>query len=108
MSGIKALRKKRSILLHKSRDMRLSLKLLVEKVKAADEKSRNVLLDKVVLKNKQLIDLQVEIDSISDEIKSIRPKTSSKIKKGGRVHPVAGRYVDPTGFSGVVQGGLPQ
>lgn len=107
MLKIKELKSNRILLYQECREVRKKLKALIEDAKALNDKHREEILDQIETLNQQLSESTAKITVITDEIDSRRVKKKPKNKKAGKVHNIAGRHIDPTGFSGVVQGGAP-
>ena len=116
MVRIKELKAQKVDLLKKTRQLRKDIKALIAEGETAANDDTLPIVEKIEAKNIYLNQSLARIDNIADEIKFIRekskpkktkPKHKPKKKKVKKVHNVAGRHVDPTGFSGVVQGGSP-
>jgi len=76
---------------------------------SADSQEQARLLDFIEVLTAELQKQIDERDRIDVELKRMRQQTkhSSGKKKVRKVHNVSGREIDPTGFRGVVSGGLP-
>ena len=112
----KQLRARRKIVVKGINQCRLSLLSSIEHAKkAANSHDQSRPLDMVEELNVKLQTHINEQDRIDHELKNRRhhPKSpiakrkANKVRKGRKVHNVAGREVDPTGFRGVVSGGIP-
>jgi len=107
MIKIKELKKSRNELSEKIRSSRLELKKSLEELKLSNTGNVNVLSDKFQRLNHELNQFIADRDKISDEIAARNKPVKSDNRKVRKIHNVAGRSVDPTGFSGVVSGGAP-
>ncbi|MEC9405721.1 MAG: hypothetical protein VX549_00425 [Pseudomonadota bacterium] len=104
---IKKLKIKRRLLFQEIKGLRKNLKSLIKEAELSSGKRREEALDRIESTNQQYGQLAKEIDAVTDEIRSRRAHNRTKHAHTRRIHDVAGRQVDPTGFSGVVQGGAP-
>jgi len=107
MLKIKELKQNRSSLYQESRDIRKNLGALITEAKTANDLQREDILEQIISLNNHLNKLLAEIEKISEEIVARQSKGKPKNKKVRKVHNIAGRSIDPTGFSGIVQGGSP-
>ncbi len=106
----KQLKARRDEATNNARQCRSLLRSRIAQAQAAtDSQEQARLLDFIEVLTAELQKQVDERDHIDVELKKMRQQTkrSSGKKKVRKVHNISGREIDPTGFRGVVSGGIP-
>jgi len=107
MIKISELKSNRKLLYKECRELRKRIKGLIENAKSSSGMTREKFLSQVETANEQLNASIEKIKLITEEIDSRKVNKRQKVKKSSKIHNISGRHIDPTCFSGVVQGGIP-
>jgi len=108
MARLKDLRRERKKLRQECESLEYQLRVSIEDAKSKSEPERSA-------DTEHILHLSAQFESIKRQLlekeelikKKRRKKGKSRGKPVRKVHYVSGRYIDPTGFAGVVQGGAP-